>query len=490
MKLGLQSKLEQKQEQKQKLTMTPKLQQAIKLLQLSRMELISEVRQEFQENPMLEKARDPYEAESMYRQDHGIEESEPDDTTDEVQGDEGDMDNIDWEEYVDKYSSRPMPTNHYKGYSTSDLPGYEQTLESSHSLIEDLTRQIRLSALDEDEEYIATLIVGNLDKKGYFNQATVEDIAEEADATVETVEEVLAVVQSMDPLAIASRDLQECLNIQAEEYYPDDEVMHQMLDEHISDLERKSFSKIARSIGVDKEVVHEAAERIATLEPKPGRGYVEEEANYVTPDIYIREDGDDFRVVLNEDGLPKLKISNFYKKELERKKEEGEDDEAKDYIQEKLRGAMWLIRSIHQRQSTIVKVTKSILKFQRDFFEKGVEHLKPLVLKEVADDIEMHESTVSRVTTNKYVHTPRGVYELKFFFNSSISREGGEDLASEAVKAKIAGIIEREDPANPLSDSKIADKLDEDGIDIARRTVAKYRESMGVLSSTKRKQPF
>ena len=193
---------------------------------------------------------------------------------------------------------------------------------------------------------------------------------------------------------------------------------------------------------------------------------------------------------LNEDGLPKLKISNYYKKQLQKKKDEGTKDDVREYIQDKLRGAMWLIRSIHQRQSTIIKVTESIIKFQKDFFEKGVEHLKPLVLKDVADDIEMHESTVSRVTTNKYVHTPRGVFELKFFFNSAITKHGGEDLASEAVKAKIREIIANEPGDKPLSDSKIVDILAEENIDIARRTVAKYREMMGILSSSKRKQVF
>jgi len=231
---------------------------------------------------------------------------------------------------------------------------------------------------------------------------------------------------------------------------------------------------------------------ISGMEPKPGRVYdTEEDAQYVTPDIYIHKDGDDFVATLNEDGLPKLKVSEFYKQELAKKKEEGEEDEVKEYIQEKLQGAMWLIRSIHQRQSTIMKVTESIIDHQREFFEEGIQALKPMVLKDVAEDIDMHESTVSRVTTNKYVHTPRGLFELKFFFNSSISRTGGEDLASEAVKAKIRDIIASEDPDDPLSDANIADRLEEQGnIEIARRTVAKYREKMGILSSTKRKKAF
>ena len=489
MELGLQTNLEQKQE----LRMTPQLQQAIKLLQLNRMELQSLLRQEMAENPVLEEVQEPYEAESLYVKEHGIDEQEGrSDEVDEVQADERDMDQIDWEEYVDEYASNPMPTNSYKGYSTTDLPGYEQTMSTEETLTEHLMTQLRLSALDEEKQRIGALIVGNLDGGGYLKEATVEGIAEDAEADPEEVREVLEVIQTFDPVGVGARNLQECLKVQADVHHPDDETVHQIIEEHISDLERKSTSKIARSLNVDKQEVSRAAEVIAGMEPKPGRLYGggEDEARYVTPDIYIHRDGDEFVATLNEDGLPKLKVSEYYRRELAKKKEEGEEDEVKEYIQEKLRGAMWLIRSIHQRQSTIMKVTESIIDHQREFFEEGIQKLKPMVLKDVADDIDMHESTVSRVTTNKYVHTPRGLFELKFFFNSSITKHGGEDLASEAVKAKIRDIIAAEDPNNPLSDAKIADQLEEESIDIARRTVAKYREKMGILSSTKRKKVF
>jgi len=489
MELGLQTQLEQKQE----LRMTPQLQQAIKLLQLNRMELKSLLRQEMAENPVLEEQQDPYEAESLYVKEHGIDEqNDRSDEVEEVQGDERDMDSIDWEEYLDKYSSNPMPSNSYKGYSTKDLPSYEQTLSTTTTLTEHLMTQLRLSALDEDKQKIGAHIVGNLDDGGYLKEATVEEIADEAEAEVDDVEEVLSVIQTLDPVGVGARNLRECLKVQAEVRCPDDELVREIIEDHISDLERKSISKISRTLDVDKEDVVEAAQVISGMEPKPGRVYdTEEDAQYVTPDIYIHKDGDDFVATLNEDGLPKLKVSEFYKQELAKKKEEGEEDEVKEYIQEKLQGAMWLIRSIHQRQSTIMKVTESIIDHQREFFEEGIQALKPMVLKDVAEDIDMHESTVSRVTTNKYVHTPRGLFELKFFFNSSISRTGGEDLASEAVKAKIRDIIASEDPDDPLSDANIADRLEEQGnIEIARRTVAKYREKMGILSSTKRKKAF
>jgi RNA polymerase sigma-54 factor len=493
MELGLRANLEQKQQ----LRMTPQLQQAIKLLQLSRMELKSLVRQEMVENPVLEEQQDPYAAESMYVKEHGIDQKadENPDQVDEVQADERDMDNIDWEEYLDDYSSRSMPTNSYKGYSTTELPGYEETLSTEESLTEHLMSQLRLSALDERQQEIGALIIGNLDDAGYLREASIEEIAEDAEADPEEVKEVLEIVQEFDPVGIAARDLQECLKIQAEVYYPDDETVHQIIADHISDLERKSTSKIARVLNLDKEEVRRAAKVISAMEPRPGGSYDvmpnENEAQYITPDIYIFKDSGEWVATLNEDGLPKLKVSDYYRKQLAKKKEEGDDDEVKEYIQEKLRGAMWLIRSIHQRQSTIMKVTESIIKHQKAFFEEGIHKLKPMVLKDVAEDIEMHESTVSRVTTNKYVHTPRGVFELKFFFNSSISCTDGQDLASEAVKARIRDIIEQEDPGSPLSDAKIADRLEEeDNIDIARRTVAKYREKMGILSSTKRKKAF
>ena len=488
MELGLRAQLEQKQQ----LRMTPQLQQAIKLLQLSRMELQSLLRQEMVENPVLEEQRDPYEAESLYVKEHGIDQEESrNEEVDEVQADERDMDNVDWEEYIDKYSSNPMPTNSYKGYSTTDLPSYEQTLSTEETLTEHLMTQLRLSALDEDQQHIGALIIGNLDEGGYLAEATVEEIAEDAEATPDAVQEVLEIIHEFDPVGVGARDLQECLRVQARVHYPDDETTRQIIEDHISDLERKSFSKIGRVLGVDKDEVIRAAKVIASMEPKPGRLYGgDDEARYVTPDIYIYKDGNEYVASLNEDGLPKLKVSEYYKRELAKKKENGEQDDVKEYIQEKLRGAMWLIRSIHQRQSTIMKVTESIIKHQRAFFDEGIEALKPMVLRDVAEDIEMHESTVSRVTTNKYVHTPRGLFELKFFFNSSITKRDGEDLASEAVKAKIRDIIAAEDSNNPLSDAKIAERLEEENIDIARRTVAKYREKMGILSSTKRKKVF
>ena len=481
----------------QQLRMTPQLQQAIKLLQLSRLELIDMVQQEMVENPVLEEiAKEPV-LEDPHPDPQPQEAPKPKEAQEErlaeVRTDEGEdhADKIDWERFVENVST-PLPGNSYKGLS-EDTPNLEQTLSTSENLVDHLLEQLRMSSLDEEQQYIALMIIGNLDPAGYLREQTCEELAGHVGAQTEEVETVLDVLQSFDPVGVCARTLEECLLIQLERFHHGQKLAYKIVEHHIADLERKSYNRIVRARGASLEEVIAAAKLIASLEPRPGRMYEEVEASYITPDIYITKHEGGYRVSLNEDGLPKLRVSSYYKQEIKNQKgkiSSAKHAEAKEYIQDKLRGAMWLIRSIQQRQSTILKVTESILKFQGDFFEKGVEHLKPLVLRDVADDIEMHESTVSRVTTNKYVHTPRGIYELKFFFNSSITKHGGDDLASEAVKAKIKEIVSGENPKKPLSDSKIVEILAKEDIDIARRTVAKYREMMGILSSGKRKCMF
>jgi RNA polymerase sigma-54 factor len=312
----------------------------------------------------------------------------------------------------------------------------------------------------------------------------IEDIAEEADVSLEEAETVLKRVQEFDPAGVAARTLKECLLIQARFIGADDDVVLGIISKHLTNLEKKNYALIAKDLNQPLEEIYEAAKVVMGLDPKPGRAYTDEEPTYITPDVYIQKVGDKYFVVANDDGLPKLKISDFYRTALTK------GPKAREYIQERLRSAQWLIRSIQQRQRTIVRVTESILRFQRDFFEKGAAYLKPLILRDVAEDIGMHESTVSRVTTNKYVHTPQGIYELKYFFNSGITRTDGDDLASEAVKLKIKQIIESEDPKRPHSDQRIVELLGDQNIEIARRTVAKYREQLKILSSSKRRQVF
>jgi RNA polymerase sigma-54 factor len=299
---------------------------------------------------------------------------------------------------------------------------------------------------------------------------------------------VLRAVQEFDPPGVATRTLQECLLRQVEQLGMQGTLVETLLLRHVDDLENRRYPQIARALQVSVEEVLAAAKLISGLDPRPGSQYGQDEVHYIIPDIFVYKIGDEYVVMLNDEGLPTLRINTFYRSALSGAV--SVDAKAGEYIQEKLRGALWLIKSIHQRQRTIYKVTRSIVKFQRDFFDRGVEYLKPLVLRDVADDIEMHESTVSRVTTNKYVQTPQGLFELKYFFNSGINTTEGDAVASESVKSKIRDIIGGENPRNPHSDQKIVELLRRQGIDIARRTVTKYREMLNLGSSTQRRRLF
>ncbi|RMH43241.1 MAG: RNA polymerase sigma-54 factor [Deltaproteobacteria bacterium] len=484
----------------QQLVMTPQLQQAIKLLQLSRMELVDLVREEMLENPVLEddveltgvgakeesRVGDDADVAAKVEQAGATEtpvtEVPAAEAEKEVKADDSAVNEIDWESYLESYSTAP-PMPSYRP-DNDDLPGYEATLTRGESLFEHLAWQLKMTELDEDRMRVGMLILGNLDSDGYLKEPPLSEIAAEAGVSEEVAEEVLETIQGFDPIGVGARSLAECMLIQAIHYGEDDDLVVKIIKDHLGNLEKKNYQAIARDLKAPLEEIYEAAKVIMEFDPRPGRQYSLDEPRYITPDVYVHKVGDKYFVVPNDDGLPKLKISNFYRAAFEK------GDGTKEYIQEKLRSAQWLIRSIQQRQRTIIKVTESIIKFQRDFFDKGIAHLKPLILRDVAEDIGMHESTISRVTTNKYVHTPQGIFELKFFFNSGISRTNGEDLASQAVKQKIKEIIDNEPKQRPYSDQKIVQLLKEQNIDIARRTVAKYREQMGILSSSKRKQVF
>ena len=301
------------------------------------------------------------------------------------------------------------------------------------------------------------------------------------------VERVLKVIQSFDPCGVGARTLQECLLIQcACMKEPAAQLLATIIKRYMRLLESKNLPAIAKEMKISLEEVVAAAKLVPKLDPKPGRNFSGDDAQYITPDVFVYKLADEYTVVLNDDGLSKLRISGTYRNAL--KSGAVSPGQTKEFIQDKLRSAMWLIRSIHQRQRTIYKVMQSIIKHQREFFERGINFLRPLNLRDVADDIGMHESTVSRVTTNKYAHTPQGIFELKYFFNSSINRVQGDAVASESVKERIRRLIVNEDPRRPLSDQRIAEMLRVANIDIARRTVTKYRESMNLLSSTKRRE--
>jgi RNA polymerase sigma-54 factor len=322
---------------------------------------------------------------------------------------------------------------------------------------------------------------------GYL-KIDIEEISIIAGSDPEDTEYILeTMLQTLDPPGVCSRNLQECLLNQLKLLGINDEKLEHLINNHLSDLGNNKIKNIAKAMSVSTDLVMEYAEIIRTLEPKPGRIFFDETANYITPDIYIYRENDDFIIVLNDDGFPNLHINPYYEKAVENSAEKIDRD-TKSYLRERIRTASGLIKSIYQRQRTIYRVTDSILKHQREFFEKGIEYLKPMVLNDIAEDLEMHASTISRVTTNKYAYTPQGVYELKFFFNSSISKKGGDSIASVSVHDKIKKIVEEEDPKKPLSDDKIAKILKSQGINIARRTVAKYREALRILPSSKRKQ--
>jgi RNA polymerase sigma-54 factor len=464
----------------QQLVMTPQLQMAIKLLQLSRLELLDTIRQELEENPTLEEVASSSAEESALEPQEAKKEEEA--VAKEVTIDEKIDGDIDWSNYLDEYSS---PGRVHFETERRDTPSFENFIAQKTSLEDHLLWQLAMTHPAEEEQEICSLIIGNLNRDGYLD-CTVEELVSLSGASEEKAAECLAHMQTFDPTGVCARDLSECLQIQIKKLGIEDDIVMRMLQDHLNHLENKNYKAIARALKRSLDDVIAAANLIKTLEPRPGRQFGGEEPQYINPDIYIYKLENDFVILLNDDGMPKLKVNSFYKSAISRSEKTTTD--ARDYIQDKLRSAAWLIRSIHQRQKTIYKVMESILKFQRPFFDYGIAHLKPMVLRDVAEDIGMHESTISRVTTNKYAHTPQGIFELKYFFNSPINKVGGGSIASASVLQKIKEIIAGENPRKPYSDEKISQILKQHNINVARRTVAKYREILMVLPSNKRKQ--
>jgi len=461
--------------------MTPQLQMAIKLLQLSRLELVEKIQQELEENPALDEVQETLSPEAT-REKTGAD-SDVSEQTKEVTFEEKINEDIDWRNYIEEYNSPGRMPVETEGRET---PRFDSFISKKESLSDHLLWQFLMTSPDPDTEKIGSLIIGNLTRDGYLDVSP-DEISETSSVPCEVVEKVLAVLQTFNPVGVCARDLSECLLIQIKHLgLGNNSVLTEIVKNHLHHLENKNYRAICKALKIRLDDVIAAVNVIKGLEPKPGREFSESDVQYITPDIYVYKSENDFVIVLNDDGLPKLQVNSYYKKAMV----QGDkiSAETKEYLQDKLRSAAWLIRSIHQRQKTIYRVMESILKFQRSFFEKGITHLKPMVLRDVAEDIEMHESTISRVTTNKYAYTPQGIFELKYFFNSSIKRIHGEAIASASVQDKIKKIIESENPKKPFSDSKMADMLKEQNVDIARRTVAKYREMLGVLSSNKRKQ--
>jgi RNA polymerase sigma-54 factor len=463
----------------QQLVMTPQLQMAIKLLQLSRLELQNTIQQELVENPALEEALDGGTAEEPAEEPA---KTDDDSSSKEVTVEETIGDEFDWQNYLDEYNSTGRTKFELEA---KDAPQYETFIAQKESLSDHLLWQLLMTLPSKEEENVGSIIIGNINQDGYL-EISVEEISHLTGNDPELVRNVLSLMQTFDPIGVCSRDLSECLLIQARHYDLINPVITDIIQNHLHNLENKNYKAISKALKISIQDVVSVVNTIKRLEPRPGLQYSSEEPQYITPDIYVYKLEDEYVIMLNDDGMPKLRVNSFYKTAVTNGKEI--KGATKDYLQEKLRSAAWLIRSIHQRQKTIYRVMESIVKYQREFFDKGISYLKPMVLRDVAQDISMHESTISRVTTNKYAYTPQGIFELKYFFNSSINRVHGEAIASASVMEKIRQIIDNENPKKPYSDSKIAEMLSDANINIARRTVAKYREMMRVLPSNKRKQ--
>jgi RNA polymerase sigma-54 factor len=460
----------------QKLILTPSLQQAIKLLPMTTIELADLLNQEMVENPMLEE---------VPTEDLPASNTTP---TTEAEAEPPAADKTDtWDdadyayffgEYLDDGYRPRQPTE------VRELPPIENTLSTKSSLADHVLWQLTLQTSDDQMREIGGAIIGNLDEDGYL-VASIDEIAAQGGWTVPEVERALELIQTFDPIGVGARDLQECLLLQLRSVGLAGTPTETLVRDHLRLLQNHRIPELAKLLNLEPEEVKQHIDVIRHLDPKPGARYTPADSQYVIPDVYIVKTDEGYRAVLNEDGLPQLRISPVYRRLLDK----GGDasDETRAYVKDKFRSALWLLKSVDQRQKTIVKVATSIITFQKEFLDQGIEHLRPLVLRDVANDIGMHESTVSRVVNNKYMHTPQGVYEMKYFFHSGISSSYGESVSSVTIKQHIRKIIEAEDARRPLSDSKIMNILQKEGLALARRTIAKYREELKIPTSNQRK---
>lgn len=463
----------------QRLIMTPSLQQAIKLLQMSKLDLVDEIQLELQENPVLEESGEETSPAAERA------EGEADETPTEGEGAQKDpFSEIDYESYFQDVDGGWMPRGPVE--TGEDLPSFENTLTRPQNLADHLTWQLDMSTSSELRKEIGRAIIGNLNEDGYL-KASLEEIRRMGDFPVQEVEATLDLIQAFDPVGVASRDLVECLCVQLKHLGQAGTPAETIVRCHLDKLQNRRYRELAEALGLSMDDLQAEIEIVQHLDPRPGSKYNVEASRYVVPDVYVVKIDEDYHILLNEEGLPRLRISPVYRRMIERGG--STSAEAKDYVRNKLRSAFRLIKSLEERQRTIYKVARSIVNLQREFLDHGIDRLRPLVLKDVADDIGMHESTVSRVVNNKYMHTHRGLFEMRFFFHSGIaSTFGGENVSSLTVKERIRRIVAEEDAKQPLSDAAIVKILKNEGLRIARRTVAKYREEMRIPASSDRRQ--
>jgi RNA polymerase sigma-54 factor len=471
------------QRMSQRVVMTPLLQQAIHLLQLSTLELKEVVEQELRENPLLEEVQAENEPVAEI----------PGPETADLQPPPSESPQAKEQSTVDGERSDDLPFDLTQAMfdqpeertpvsteERDDLP-FENLGRTETSLTDHLMEQLRMITDDPVLLALGESIIGNLDDDGYLRAETSE-LAEQLGRTVDEVDKALLLIQSFDPSGVAARSIQECLLLQLRADSEPDPISVEIVEKHMDDLERRRYPEIARALKQPLDRIMESVEEIQGLEPKPGRRFVVSDSRYIAPDVTLQKIGDDYVVVLNDEGLPRLRVNSLYRSLLR-----GSAGEDKQFVEQKLRSALWLIKSVEQRQRTIRKVATSLVKFQRDFFDRGLAHLRPLALRDVGEDIGMHESTISRVTTNKYIQTPQGLYELKWFFHSGIASNNGDVVSSVSVKKTIQDLVAGEDAAKPYSDQDIAKTLHAQGLTIARRTVAKYREELGISPSHQRR---
>ena len=476
----------------QRLVMTPSLQQAIKLLQMSKLELQDVLTQEIVENPLLEEEEEPAAEVEQSTESEAAKEREAEPPVSAADAGEAppekerdSFDEIDFDSYFEDYLDSAYNPRQYE--DTEQVP-LENTLSRPQGLHEYLTWQLALADEKAAVREIAQYLIGNIDEDGYLRVSRDEIRAAGFENSAD-VESALSLVRSFDPPGVGAFDLPDCLMMQIRALGIENQLIEKVITEHWAEFLNRQFAQLSRTLGVGLSQLQAVVEIIKNLEPKPGRKYSDERTIYVEPDVAVRKVGDEYVIQLNEDGLPKLRISAAYRRML-RGGNGAIGEEAATYLRDKMRSAVWLIKSLDQRQRTIYKVADSIVRHQRSFLEHGIEHLRPLVLRDVANDIGMHESTVSRVVSNKYIHTPRGLFPMKYFFHSGIDSTQGAEVSSLSIKSKIAKIVSEEDTSRPHSDARIMQKLRAEGIQIARRTVAKYREELRIPSSSQRKQSF
>jgi RNA polymerase sigma-54 factor len=468
----------------QKLILTPQLQQSIKLLQLPLLELSQDINQELMNNPLLEEGGER-EPEGNLTSGTSQDEEKFLQTTEDMETPLEKIFGFTTDNYFEERESDGRDFGYFGEAGEETVSPFERNTAKA-DLYEHLLWQLRLSAVPENVGKTAEIIINNLDEDGYL-QASIEEIAEDSGIDTETVEKALSFVQSLDPSGVSARNLQECLLLQLGPINLKGTLVEEILKNGFGELEGKKYKQLATKLKIPIDDVLAAVKIIEGLEPRPGRNFSSDEPIHIIPDVYVEESEGEFIITLNDEGIPKLRLSNYYRKLLANKKSLGPEE--KQFLEEKLRSAIWLLRSLDQRNKTIYRVTESILKFQEDFFRKGAKYLKPLNLRDVAEDLGMHESTISRVTSNKYIQCPQGLLNFRYFFSNAVPTSNG-DISSSTVKDMIRKIISEEDPARPLNDQKVVDILKEKGISVARRTAAKYREELKIPSHLKRKKWF